>query len=69
MIEGPQGYQDELPLTRAGLNVVWTDDLSSYRERKVRVLNGLHTSMISLGLPWGFRPCARRWSIPFWVNI
>ena len=53
VIEGPDGYQDELPLTQAGLNVVWTDDLSSYRERKVRVLNGLHTSMISLGLPLG----------------
>jgi tagaturonate reductase len=53
VIEGPDGYQDRLPLTKAGLNVVWTDDLSSYRERKVRVLNGLHTSMISLGLPLG----------------
>ena len=53
VIAGPDGYQDILPLNKAGLNVVWTDDLSSYRERKVRVLNGLHTSMVSLGLPLG----------------
>ena len=53
VIEGPDGYQNKLPLKQAGLNVVWTDDLSSYRERKVRVLNGLHTSMICLGLALG----------------
>lgn len=32
-----------LPFAEAGLNVIWTDDLARYRERKVRVLNGAHT--------------------------
>ena len=35
-----------LPLDRAGLPVVFTDDLTPYRERKVRILNGAHTSFV-----------------------
>ena len=34
---------DEWPLARAGLNVVWTSDLTPYREAKLRLLNGVHT--------------------------
>lgn len=33
----------ELPLVEAGLNAVWTSDLTPYRTRKVRLLNGAHT--------------------------
>ncbi len=35
-----------LPLDRAGLPVLFTDDLTPYRERKVRILNGAHTSFV-----------------------
>ena len=38
-------YDDELPTAKAGLNVVWTDDMTFYRTRKVRILNGTHTMM------------------------
>ncbi|MGL4369654.1 MAG: tagaturonate reductase, partial [Spirochaetota bacterium] len=38
--------ENELPLKRAGLNIVWTEDLPSYRTRKVKVLNGLHTMTV-----------------------
>jgi tagaturonate reductase len=34
-----------LPLDKAELPVVFTEDLRPYRERKVRVLNGAHTTM------------------------
>lgn len=44
VIEGPAGIADEFPLHKAGLNVVWTDDLQPYRTRKVRILNGAHTA-------------------------
>lgn len=44
VIEG--NYEDELPLRKAGFNVVWTNDVSPYKKRKVRVLNGAHTSMV-----------------------
>jgi tagaturonate reductase len=46
VIEGPRHLAEELPLDRAGLNVVWTDDLAPYRTRKVRILNGAHTSTV-----------------------
>ncbi|GAB2883626.1 tagaturonate reductase [Uliginosibacterium flavum] len=44
VIEGPAHLADELPLHKAGLDVVWTDDLQPYRTRKVRILNGAHTA-------------------------
>lgn len=44
VIEGD--FEDELPLKSAGLNVIWTDDVSPYKKRKVRVLNGAHTSTV-----------------------
>ncbi len=43
VIEGDARFAEELPLTQAGLNAVWTNDLRPYRTRKVRILNGAHT--------------------------
>ncbi|MCL2425104.1 MAG: tagaturonate reductase [Oscillospiraceae bacterium] len=34
----------EFPMDKAGLPVIFTDNLQPYRERKVRILNGIHTS-------------------------
>ncbi|MDY5931797.1 MAG: tagaturonate reductase [Candidatus Ornithospirochaeta sp.] len=39
-------HDDELPTAKAGVNVVWTDDMSFYRTRKVRILNGAHTMTV-----------------------
>ncbi len=47
VIASPRPLEHELPLCEAGLNVIFTDDLRPYRERKVRILNGAHT-MIAL---------------------
>ena len=44
VIEGPERLANEFPLHKAGLNVVWTDDLQPYRASKVRTLNGAHTA-------------------------
>ncbi|WP_338825725.1 Altronate oxidoreductase [Moorella thermoacetica] len=44
VIEGPGYLKKKLPFEEAGLNVIWTDDLTPYRTRKVRILNGAHTS-------------------------
>ena len=44
VIEGD--YESELPLKQAGINVIWTDDVTPYKKRKVRILNGAHTSMV-----------------------
>lgn len=39
-------HDDELPLQKAGFHVVWTDNVDPYKKRKVRILNGAHTSMV-----------------------
>lgn len=39
-------HEDELPTDKAGVNVIWTDDMSFYRTRKVRILNGAHTMTV-----------------------
>lgn len=39
-------HEDELPLKKAGFHVVWTDNVDPYKKRKVRILNGAHTSMV-----------------------
>jgi tagaturonate reductase len=44
VIEGPAAIAEEFPLHKAGLDVVWTQDLQPYRTRKVRILNGAHTA-------------------------
>ncbi|MFB5673798.1 tagaturonate reductase [Paenibacillus terreus] len=45
VIEGPDWLRAEFPAYEAGLNVIITDDLSPYRTRKVRILNGAHTAL------------------------
>ncbi len=50
VIEGKKQLEDELPFHKIGLNVIWTDNMEPYRTRKVRILNGAHTSMVFCGL-------------------
>lgn len=46
VIEGPESLKEELPFEKAGLPVLITDDHKPYKQRKVRILNGAHTSMV-----------------------
>lgn len=46
VIEGPESLKTELPFDRAGLPVLITDNHKPYKQRKVRILNGAHTSMV-----------------------
>lgn len=46
VIEGDKKYSEELPFDKIGLNVLWTDDVTPYKKRKVRILNGTHTMMV-----------------------
>ncbi|MFH5831390.1 tagaturonate reductase [Halalkalibaculum sp. DA3122] len=55
VIEGPEWIQEKLPFQKAGLNVQFVDSLSAYRTRKVRILNGIHTSMVPVGYLAGAR--------------
>jgi len=46
VIEGPKEITKEFPFDKTDLNIIVTDNLERYRTRKVRILNGAHTSMI-----------------------
>ena len=61
VIETPKGFdlEAELPLKKAGINVVYTPDMQPYRTRKVRFLNATHTTMVYLGLERGFTEVAQ----------
>lgn len=45
-IEAPESLKKELPFEKAGLPVLITDNHKPYKKRKVRILNGAHTSMV-----------------------
>lgn len=49
VISGPASVAEELPFRNTDLNVTFTDDLDAYREIKVRILNGAHTSIVPTG--------------------
>lgn len=45
-IEGDKELEEKLPFKKAGLNVHVVPDIAPYKKRKVRILNGAHTSMV-----------------------
>ena len=45
-IEGPQELADELPFKKANLPVVVCDDCRPFKQRKVRILNGVQTTLV-----------------------
>ena len=55
VIETDYDLERELPFSSADLNVIVTrDKLEMYRTRKVRILNGAHTSLVPYALLSGF---------------
>ena len=54
VIEGDEKFRAKLPFAEAGLNLVWTRDQAPYRSRKVRFLNGGHTSSVLAAYLAGF---------------
>ncbi len=53
VIEGPETVKEEFPSEACGLNVVFTDNMEPYRTRKVRILNGAHTTLVPVGYLYG----------------
>ncbi len=53
VIEGDSKYAREFPLHESGCNVVWTDDMTPFRTRKVRILNGIHTMICMTAYLYG----------------
>jgi tagaturonate reductase len=55
VIDAPAFVQREFPMDSAGLNVKFVNDITPYRTRKVRILNGAHTSLVPVAYLAGFR--------------
>lgn len=53
VIEGPSWIKDEFPVEKANLNTKFVDDMTPYRVRKVRILNGSHTSLVPVSYLYG----------------
>ena len=54
VIESPRDLSDELPLPQCGLPVIYTDNQKPYKQRKVRILNGAHTSFVPAAFQCGY---------------
>ncbi len=46
VIEGKQEWAEILPIHKTDAHVIWTEDVKPYKKRKVRILNGGHTSSV-----------------------
>ena len=46
VIEGPQELEERLPFRKAGVPVIVVPDVTPYKKRKVRILNGAHTGFV-----------------------
>lgn len=46
VIESKKDISEELPLDKASLPVIFTDSVKPYKQRKVSILNGAHTSFV-----------------------
>ena len=51
VIESEKDISGELPLPDCGLPVIFTDNQKPYKQRKVRILNGAHTSFVPARVP------------------
>ncbi len=63
-IGGDPIIKEKLPLDKAGLNVLFMDDITAFRKKKVRILNGAHTAMVPVALQLGCNTVLDAFSIP-----
>lgn len=55
VIEAPASVVSAFPVSKTDLQVKFVDDLTPYRTRKVRILNGAHTAMVPVAYLAGLR--------------
>lgn len=53
VIEGPESLKEDFPIGKTSCNVLVVEDMTPYRTRKVRILNGAHTSMVPVAYLYG----------------
>ncbi len=70
-IEGPESLSDKLPFKKAGVNCPVVPDVTPYKKRKVRILNGAHTGFVPGAYLAGFdivRDCMHNDTIKGFMN-
>lgn len=70
-IEGPEWLEEKLPFKKAGLNCPVVPDVTPYKKRKVRILNGAHTGFVPGAYLAGFdivRDCMQDETICGFMN-
>ncbi len=70
-IEGPAWLEDKLPFKAAGVNCPVVPDVTPYKKRKVRILNGAHTGFVLGAYLGGFnivRDCMHDDSVRGFMN-
>jgi tagaturonate reductase len=53
VIQAGDALQKELPFPSIGLDVLYVNDITPYRTRKVRILNGAHTALVPVAYLYG----------------
>ncbi|MBR2026371.1 MAG: tagaturonate reductase [Alistipes sp.] len=61
---GYEEVQRQLPLDKAGLNVLFMPSIKQFRDKKVRVLNGSHTGMVTMALMMGCESVMEAFNTP-----
>jgi len=70
-IEGPAWLEEKLPFRKAGLNCPVVPDVTPYKKRKVRILNGAHTGFVLGAYLAGFdivRDCMQNETVLGFMN-
>ena len=70
-IEGPEWLEEQLPYKRAGVNCIVVPDVTPYKKRKVRILNGAHTGFVPGAYLGGFdivRDCMENETVCGFMN-
>ncbi len=70
-IEGPAWLEEKLPFKKAGVNCPVVPDVTPYKKRKVRILNGAHTGFVLGAYLAGFdivRDCMQNDTVAGYMN-
>ena len=56
--------EEKYPVNKVGINAIYVDDVHPYKQRKVRILNGTHTSLVPTAYLAGFNEVGQSLSDP-----
>ncbi|MGB5116086.1 MAG: tagaturonate reductase [Providencia rettgeri] len=69
VIQGPKELEKKLKLNKLPLNIKIVDDIKPYKERKVAILNGAHTSMVPVAYLAGIKTVREATSNPILLSF